>query len=180
MSGKWKDIVRKVAPALGTVLGGPLAGMAVKTIGDKLLGNPNATEDELEAAIAAASPADLIRLREIDKSFEKEMRALDIDVFRLEVEDRKSARDLYRTNYWPQVILSGVFIVGYLSTLWVVLAGKVNPNLTPEMLGMAQVILGVLTAAVPQILSFWFGSSFGSREKTAHLAASSPANGGPK
>ena len=39
------------------------------------------------------------------------------------------------------------------------------------------IILGVLTASIPTILAFWFGSSFGSREKTAALAASSPAQG---
>ncbi|MFT6220702.1 MAG: hypothetical protein ACJA0C_000099 [Candidatus Endobugula sp.] len=30
-------------------------------------------------------------------------------------------------------------------------------------------ILGVLTAAIPQILGFWFGSSLGSKQKTESM-----------
>ena len=37
------------------------------------------------------------------------------------------------------------------------------------MTGVFATILGVLTAAIPQILNFWFGSSVGSKEKTSGM-----------
>ena len=58
----WKAIVGTVAPALATALGGPLAGVAVKAIADKVLGKPAATEADVAAAIEAQDRA---RAREI-------------------------------------------------------------------------------------------------------------------
>lgn len=63
------DIVKNVAPAIAIALGGPAAGAAVKFLGDKFLGNPNASEEEITNAIAQATPADLIKLKELDQQF---------------------------------------------------------------------------------------------------------------
>jgi len=43
MSTTWKGIVGTVAPALATALGGPLAGVAVRAIAEKVLGKPEAS-----------------------------------------------------------------------------------------------------------------------------------------
>jgi len=43
-------------------------------------------------------------------------------------------------------------------------------DLSAEMQPTFNIILGVLTAAIPMILQFWFGSSNGSKDKTAKLA----------
>jgi hypothetical protein len=106
------------------------------------------------------------------------MKQLDIDVFKLEVEDRVSARSLYSVNYWPQVILSSAFLFGYFLTLILLLLGEVR--VPEEWKDTFSIVFGVITANIPTIMAFWFGSSFGSKEKTAALAASSPANGNGK
>lgn len=51
MSGfDWKAIVKTVAPALGTALGGPLAGTAVKVLSEALLGHSDGKEEEIARA----------------------------------------------------------------------------------------------------------------------------------
>lgn len=81
MSFDWKSIVKTVAPMLGIALGGPLAGLAVKTIGDKLLGNPDASEEDIANYVMQATPEQLIKLKELDVTF-----------YQLQVQDRDSAR----------------------------------------------------------------------------------------
>ena len=44
-------LLGQVAPTIATALGGPLAGMAVKTLSNVLLGHEGGTEDDVKAAI---------------------------------------------------------------------------------------------------------------------------------
>lgn len=170
-----KSILGKIAPALGAAFGGPIGGAAGTILAQVLLGRDKADEAELTSALAQATPEQLGALRKADQEFQTRMRALDIDVFKIEMEDRASARQMYAVNYWPQIILSCVFTVGYIVVMAFLLTGNVPQEMGPQWIGVLTTILGVLTAAIPTILSFWFGSSFGSREKTAALAASKPA-----
>lgn len=171
----WRALVGTVAPALGTALGGPLVGMAVGAIGKAVLGKGDATHDEIETALASATPDMLLKLKQADQAFALEMKKLDVDIYSLETKDVQSARALFSVNYWPQMILSAVFILGYVVLVFGLLTGKIGSGLPPDVMGMVQTLIGVLTASVTGIMGFWFGSSFGSREKTAALAASKPA-----
>lgn len=163
----WKGIVKTVAPALGTALGSPMAGAAVREIADKWLGDGNASEQDLERAISAASPEELAKLRAIDADFKSRMRELDIDLEKLEVQDRQGARDLFRVNIWPQIALSTVFGIGYFVVLALFLGSDVS--IPDSLRDPFNIVLGVLTAAISQIMNFWFGSSKGSQEKDAKL-----------
>jgi len=78
--GGWKSLVRAVAPALATALGTPLAGLAVAAISDAVLGKPDGSEQEVEAALAVAGPDVLLRLKDADRAFTLRMRELDIDL----------------------------------------------------------------------------------------------------
>ncbi len=163
----WKDIVKGIAPVLGTALGGPFGGAATKFIAGKIFGDENTSIKDIEQFIVGASAEDLANLKNIDNDFDLQMKALDIDIYELEFKDRDSARNLYKVNIWPQIVLSALFIIGYFSILGFLL---VNPDsLGGNNQGVLITILGVLTAAIPQILSFWFGSSLGSKEKTQKL-----------
>lgn len=159
----WKSLVKTLAPTLGTALGGPLGGAATKFIADKLLGNPDATESDVSDFILGASPDQLATLKQIDADFKMKMKELDVDVFKLEVADRSDARALAKVNMWPQIVLSGLFIVGYFILLRYLLKGSIE--VSPQMLPVATTIIGVMTAAVTSIMQFWFGSSSGSKTK---------------
>lgn len=153
----WKDIVRSIAPKLGTALGGNMGGIATRFIADKLLGNPDATEEELELAISQASPEQLVRLKEIEQEYE-------IEVLRIAAEDRGSARKLaIATGKTPQLILSSVYTVGYFMIFIGLLAEIFAIPVEQE--AIFNILLGSLTAAQLQIMNFWFGSSSGSKDK---------------
>ena len=171
MSFDWKEVVRNVAPALGHALAGPMAGTAVSYLAEHFLGNPDATEGEVAEAVLSASPDSLLKLKQMDHDFEVQMAKLGVDIYRIKVEDTKSARELAKVNMVPQVLLSALFVSGYCAVLYGMLTGTVviNDGVKSEV----TLILGVLTAGVVKILDFWFGSSFGSKEKTAALTARS-------
>ena len=61
------DILKAVAPTIATALGGPLAGAAVSFLSSKL-GVP---ADQVEQAVAGMSPADLVKMKELDYDFQK-------------------------------------------------------------------------------------------------------------
>ena len=156
----WKGLVGKVAPILGTALGGPFGGMAGKFLADKL-GVP---EEDLPETIENASPDVMLQIKSLDADFKVKMKELGLKEKELEAEDRANARNLaIQTTIWPQVILSVVYTVAYAAVLWAYISGNVQ---VPEN-AQAQfsIVLGVLTAAQAQILNFWFGSSSGSKEK---------------
>lgn len=161
----WKALIKSVAPVLGTALGGPLVGTAVKFIGEAVFGNPDMSESDLAAAIASASPEQLLKLRQSDNEFKVKMKELDVDVFRLEVSDRNSARQMAMTNMRPQIILSTIYTLGYFGCIYVVMSGDLK--IPADIMTLASGLIGVMTAAQIKIMDFWFGSSYGSKEKTA-------------
>lgn len=169
----WKKVVREVAPVLGGALGSPFAGTAVKFLVDKFLPDENVPEEEyetrLEQAVQNASTEDLALLKKLDYDFKTKMAEIGLKTEQLHQQDRKSARDLAsKRGVYPQIILSACFIVGYfyLIHLFIGLMAD-NPDFSmPTELG---ILIGVMTAAIPQILNFWFGSSRSSQQKDEHL-----------
>jgi len=150
----WKKVLGGIAPTIATALGGPLAGTATKFLANELLGDENA---DIEAAMLTASPEQLAKVKEIEAQFKVKMKELDIDVYKLGVDDRKSARELAKVNMWPQIILSFVFIKGYFALILMIFSGYLQLDDTVR--DMANVLVGVLTAGIPMILRFWFGGS---------------------
>ena len=159
----WEKIVANLAPAIATALGGPLAGTATKFIAPELLGNEAATEKDIEAFMSSASPEQLANLKRIDNDFAVKMAELDVDIFSFEIKDRDSARSLAKVNMLPQIVLSALFILGYFAIVAVLFSGAVV--IDESIRDMSNILLGVLTANIPAIMSFWFGSSHGSKTK---------------
>lgn len=172
----WRALIGTVAPTLGAALGGPLGGMAGAVIAKVFMGKEKATDAELSTALANATPEQFLALKKADQDFAVHMKELDVDVFKLETADVQSARSMFSVNYWPQMALSALFIGGYFLILYAYITGHVT--IAADMKDTATVLIGIMSASVTAIMGFWFGSSFGSREKTAALAASQPADKG--
>ena len=83
MSFDWKKLVGTVAPSIGTALGGPLVGMAVKSVAVALGMAPDTPEEKVVEKLQGATPADLLALKLADQQFAKDMRSLDIDLERI-------------------------------------------------------------------------------------------------
>lgn len=163
MKFDWRKTLAAVAPTLATALGGPMAGAAVGAISRGLMGREDASEEELEHLVSTADPATLAKLKQIDADFRKEMRKLDVDLARVNAEDRADARDMaQQTNLWPQIIIGAAFILGYFAIL--ICDGAL------EAFEVDPLLLGVLTTGIPVILQFWFGSSSGSKAQSRRIA----------
>lgn len=163
----WKKIVGTVAPALATALGGPLAGVAVKTIATQILGKPDATEQEVEAAILGADPQTLIRLKELDQEFKTTMINAGIKLEEIAAADRNSARqrEVQAGDHWTPRVLASVVVGGFLACVYAVLSGYVNGLDDPAVVGIVGTLIGYTSAKADQVVSYYFGSSASSKAK---------------
>lgn len=151
----WKAIVKTVAPVLGTALGGPLGGMAVKAIGDAL-GLSDATEEAISSAITGAKPEDLLKLKQADQQFAKDMKALDVDLVRIAAGDRDSARKReVDTKDWTPKILAFVIVVTWGGVQWYLLRHVIHE----DMRELVMRVLGTLDASLMLVLAYYFGAS---------------------
>lgn len=175
---KFKDILKGIAPTLATALGGPLAGVAANFITGKLSGDDSSQSTEIDSVLRnlTSSSEKLAQLKQIESDFKLEMEKLEVDVFALEVQDRSSARELAKENMWPQIGITFMFLGTYFALLFYMFSIEVSDEMNMEkgensLLGELQILIGVLTAGVPQILGFWFGGLFQSKR-----AQTSPQN----
>jgi len=173
MNFDWKTMLSSIAPALGTAIGGPFGGMAAQAALNALGITPEKGKEEtqLQHALADATPEDLRKLKAQDQQFTKDMKSLDVDMARLDGKDRDSARALAeKSNAIPQVILSVVYTCAYAVTIYLFMTGQVHVQDGQQVLFGS--LLGFLTTAQAQVLNFWFGSSHGSKQKTAIMGSS--------
>ena len=168
----WKDLLSKIAPMAGAAIGGPFGGMAASALLDKFGISPEKgnEENQLKQAIEAMTPDQAVRLKEGERQWKLDMQAMGIKEKDLNVKDRASARDMIKfTGILPQVILSVVYTVAYGVVLHAFMTGQLSvPDEHAILFGS---LIGILTGAQVQILNFWFGSSSGSKEKTAAMSS---------
>jgi len=161
-------LLGQVAPTIATALGGPLAGIAVKTLSNVLLGHENGSEDDVKAAMSSASPDQLVALKKIDADFKAHMKELDIDLERIAAGDRDSARQMQReTKDWTPKALAFIITFGFFGALVYILVFGIPQTGTEVILMM----LGSLSTSWTGVTQFYYGSSAGSKAKTEALAA---------
>jgi hypothetical protein len=165
--GKFGTLIETIAPTIATAIGGPVAGMAVKALSTALLGHENGTNDDITNALATATPDQIVAIKNAENNFKVQMKTLDIDLERISAVDRDSARKMrVETKDWTPDALSFVVIIS-----WVVIQFYIFSHvIEPSMRELVARILGTLDAALTLVLSFWFGSSNGSRQKDDTLS----------
>lgn len=168
----WKKLVGAVAPTLATALGGPLAGVAVSALSEAMLGKPDGSSSEVAEAIRSGGADALVKLKEAETAFTLKMRELDIDLERVHQQDRASARqrEAQTGDRATPRVLAFVIVGGFLSMVASVLLGKVTGITDPTAAGMIGTLIGYVSAKADQVVSYYFGSSAGSADKTALLA----------
>lgn len=175
----WKDVVRKVAPTIGAALGGPFGGMATKIIADKFLGDENATEDQVAAAVQTASPAQWLELKKADQQFAVQMRELDIKLEQGYMQDTDNARRAHAADgrvFWLGVAILLTFAGTMGGILWVAYellteGMKItDPGIIAVVFTLLGTLLGYVATNAQQVVSYFFGSSKGSNDKTAALS----------
>ena len=164
-------LLSSVAPTLATALGGPLAGLAVKSLSKALLGAEDFSEEAVMEAMATASPEQLAAVKKIDADFKVQMKSLDIDLERISVDDRKSARDMQKeTRDWIPRALAVSVTAGFFAILIYMLVYGLPTTGNEALL----LLLGALQTAWGGIIAFYFGSSSGSQKKDAMIYNSTP------
>lgn len=155
-------ILKSAAPALATAVAGPAGGVAVKFLADKL-GIEDSTVEGVTAALQG-NPDLQLKLKEIDL---KELEA--------HMKDRDSARNremaIATSEHAPTLnkIVTPVLALGVVALSFILFAILIFVEVKENAKDILIYILGVLSAAVTQILSYYFGSSQGSKDKTAEL-----------
>jgi hypothetical protein len=153
-------LLKNVAPGLATVVAGPLGGMAVKAMADRL-----GVSDTVEAVTQAiqADPEAAMKLAEID-----------LKQFQLENEDRASARHMQEVALQQDSWFAKNFLYLFTS-VWSVFAmtffSLASFYTIPEAnTRIVDTIIGVLIGTVlTGFFNFFFGSSKGSKDKTDAL-----------
>jgi hypothetical protein len=157
----WKALVGKVAPLLGTALGGPFGGMAGKFLADKLGCSP----DELEETVINADPDTMLKIKNLENEFKVRMKELGITEQQLHQKDRESARDMAKnTSIVPQVLQSVIYDIAFILVTIFLFTTKIEFSETQQTL--ITFVMGMLSAGLVQVNNFWFGSSSGSKQKT--------------
>jgi hypothetical protein len=149
-------LIGSVAPTIATALGGPVAGMAVKAISNALFGHGDASQDEIQAALANPTADQLAALKKIDSDFKIQMKSLDIDLERIAASDRDSARNYaIMTHDMTPRILAVVVVVAWGVVQWFLLHNVIEPSMR-ELIAR---VLGTLDGALMLVLSYYFGSA---------------------
>jgi hypothetical protein len=155
-------ILKGVAPVLATAVAGPAGGAAVGWIASKL-GIDDATVEGVTQALTG-NPEMAMKLKELDLEYAK-----------LEAQDRDSARKAYSAVATSEhatkldkvvVPVLALGVVGLAFTLIGVLMFVNTPQDQQQIIIFA---LGFITSAAGQVLSFYFGSSQGSKDKTEEI-----------
>ena len=162
------DWLKQIAPTIATALGGPLAGMAVSAISKAIGVDPEKVGDLISSNKLSADQIAQVKIAEIE--LQKQAQELGLNFAKLEVEDRKSAREMQATtrSIVPPA-LAAIITIGFFSILIMMMLGKVDGN-NPTILMM----LGSLSTAWTGIVAYYFGSSAGSQAKT-DLLSKAPA-----
>jgi len=154
----WKDIVKTVAPILGTALGGPFGGAAAKFIGGKLLGDPEASEASIADYITAASPENLAELKKIDNDFDVQMKQMDVDILKIESE---SVTTRHKTDMvsdsWLSKNVRPMALVFLTITTMILAYFSVFSSLTELQIRTLDMWLGVLLPLLLTCYGFYFG-----------------------
>lgn len=182
----WKKLVGGIAPILGTALGGPLAGEAISMLGQALGLGADATETDVAAVVTSnkLSGEQIVAMQQADQDFKVRMEGLRIDVLKLNqaadaalIADTASARETFGGN--ENVFVLGVWILGtfallmatVLVGLFFLMTGRVNvdPGVLTACGTLIGTIVGYVAANAQQVVSFFYGSSKGSKDSGAAI-----------
>ena len=162
------DWLSTIAPTLATCLGGPLAGMAVTAVSKALGIAPEEVQNVISSGKLDAAQVAAIQMAELE--LKKQAQSMNLDFAKLVAEDKKSARDMQiATKSWLPSVLA-VLIIGGFGTVTALKVMGYAVATDP----IVQDLLTTLRDGVILVLSFYFGSSSGSRAKDQLLHQSTP------
>ena len=164
-----KKILGKVIPVAASVASsGLLGGSVAKSITDILGVGRDASDTDIEAALAKASPEQLVELRKLETQVTLQAEQLGFQRSELIFKDKDSARKREMTvrDKTPQIL--AFLITGALMGVILILMLR-GADIDSGIAHVLSVLVGYLGAGFQTMLTYYFGSSAGSKEKTAAL-----------
>ena len=179
------DAIKKAAPMLGTLIGGPagavvggVAGSVISMVASALGVEP--TQDAITAAVSA-DPQALLKLKELEMSHKETLEKILLDREKLEVErerdilaDKQSARardikfiESGKVNVRANVMLLAAFITVIILTGIIMYAGSA---INQMIVGSVLTIIGAFVKDIGTAFDFEFGTSRSSGEKNDIIA----------
>ena len=156
------NILKGVAPVLATAVAGPAGGAAVGWIAEKL----GISDDTVEGVTAAltGNPDLTLKLKELDLEYAK-----------MDAQDRDSARKAYaavatseHSTKLDKAVVP-ILALGTVALAFLFIGFLIFIDVAPDQQQMIIFALGFITSSAGQVLSFYFGSSQGSKDKTKEL-----------
>ncbi|OPY67575.1 MAG: hypothetical protein A4E57_02238 [Syntrophorhabdaceae bacterium PtaU1.Bin034] len=180
----WRDIgkalVSQGVPLLGGLLGGPAGAIAGKVVAGLFDADPGSPESVMNAI--QQDPEAMRKLREFELTHQQKLQELQLEETKAFLADIDSARrreaavvaatgKADRHLYVLAYIMTGTFLLlaGYLFHGAIYGGSSVVAALKDNSLVM--LIIGALISGFTQVLSYFFGSSQGSAEKTKVMSA---------
>ena len=156
------SILKGVAPVLATAIAGPAGGAAVGWLADKL-GVDDATVEGVTAALTG-NPDLTLKLKELDLEYAK-----------MDAQDRDSARQVYAavatSEYATKLdkAVVPILALGTVALAFLFIGFLIFKDVPTDQQQMIIFALGFITSSAGQVLSFYFGSSQGSKDKTKEI-----------
>ena len=161
------DWLKTIAPTIATALGGPLAGLAVDAISKAVGIDPKDVQSTISEGKLSADQIMLLKQAEVDMAARAQ--EMGLDFAKLNVEDRKSAREMQaETRSYIPAILAVTVTIGFFG----ILIGMMTETFKTS--DALMLMLGSLGTAWTGIIAFYFGSSAGSQAKDDLLHQSTP------
>jgi hypothetical protein len=154
------SLLRSIAPAVATAVGGPLGGLAISAIASKF-----GVSDSVEAVAKAIAG---------DPDAATKLAEMDLRQFQAESEDRDSARQREAAvaaaggNTLSQIVVP-ILALGTVLMTFVFIGILLFKPIDSAQQQLVIFALGYATAAAQQVLSYYFGSSKSSQDKTVAL-----------
>ena len=154
-------LLKATAPALATAVAGPLGGAAVSMIADKLGLDDKTVEGVTKALIA--DPEKLNKLKEMELEFAK-----------IDAQDRDSARkrevEMAKADvHFITKNITSLLAIGILTGSIVITMLVFFVDFPDSQENILIFVLGSLFSIATQVVSYYFGSSQGSKDKTKEI-----------
>lgn len=188
---EFSKLLTKVLPWIGAAATGgvpALMAMAAKEVSQALGADVPAKSDDIAQAVAGATPEQLMALRDRDLAFQERMQALGFshvsDMARLAVEEARifveDTKDARRTHagedriFWLGIAVLGTFAVLMGVVLWgsyQIMTGRamLDAGALAIVSTLIGTVIGYVAANAQQVVSYFFGSSKGSSDKSGQL-----------
>lgn len=164
------DWLAKIAPTVLSALGSPLAGSVVSLIGEAI-GMQGETQEKIKQALTGneLTAEQLTKLKELELILQEQERERGFRYAELTIEDRKSARQAsvdggtMKHVFWMSV---GILSAALGTDVYILVFG-LPEGLDEMVVGKA---VGFLENVAMMVIGYWFGTSFGSQQKTEIMA----------